>query len=135
MPKLRPKPPKYACPVVLPPLHFTSTVTESGCLLSISLRLSSSCTPSVGRRRFYNGKGTKRTRTPSIFLFLPQAAAATHCKFARQSTNPEAWPFLLSCEKASAPCMWDILLGKSNLFPTSPTCREQSPEGQQTMER
>lgn len=37
------------------PLHFRSTVTDKGCRLSISLRLSSSCTPRVGLRRFWGG--------------------------------------------------------------------------------
>jgi len=38
------------------PLHFRSTVTDKGCRFSISLRLSSSCTPRVGLRRFWRGR-------------------------------------------------------------------------------
>lgn len=45
------------------PLHLRSMVTHSGCRFSISLRLSSSCTPSVGRRRFWGGE--KKLWAPS----------------------------------------------------------------------
>ena len=42
------------------PLHFRSSSTDSGCLFSISLRLSSSWTPSVGRRRFWTKEGVEQ---------------------------------------------------------------------------
>lgn len=54
------------------PLHLRSSMTDSGCLFSISLRLSSNCTPSVGRRRFWT-KGSVDTMSTGRTKPLPSS--------------------------------------------------------------
>lgn len=53
------------------PLHFRSSMTDSGCLFSISLRLSSNWTPSVGRRRFWTTERTELMSTDRTDVPLP----------------------------------------------------------------
>ena len=53
------------------PLHFRSSMTDSGCLFSISLRLSSNWTPSVGRRRFWTKERSNQMSTGHTNLPLP----------------------------------------------------------------
>lgn len=58
------------------PLHLRSMVTDKGCRLSISLRLSSSCTPRVGLRRFWGER--QRGETLLLLLGNPQTPSSSH---------------------------------------------------------